>query len=140
MNIPQPIDHQCVRAQPQLATDQQVQLAIGREDVELEEIPGNIVEVNSQKETPLALTYEEAKESVVVERKIAKAGQKMISQIIYSLPGRIIQKYWLLGICLPWKPGDQEKKIIAQNYRLLGDYFHWDPGGQSCNCIKYHSR
>ena len=145
MNIPQPIDHQCVRAQPQLATDQQVQLAIGREDVELEEIPavdndkvkidsilcpcirkesekygfeisgadksqsaikmeisvqpipGNIVEVNSQKETPLALTYEEAKESVVVERKIAKAGQKMISHIIYSLPGHIAQESQPLG-------------------------------------------
>ena len=41
MNIPQPIDHQCVVAQPQLATDQQVQLAIGREDVELEEIPAD---------------------------------------------------------------------------------------------------
>jgi len=156
MNIPQPIDHQCVVAQPQLATDQQVQLAIGREDVELEEIPaddndkvkidsilclcigkesekygfeisradksqsaikmeisvqpvpGNIVEVNGQKETPLVLTYEEAKESVTVVRKIAKARQKMISQIIYSLPGRIIQEYRLLGICLPWKPGDQE--------------------------------
>ena len=127
MNIPQPIDHQCVVAQPQLATDQQVQLAIGREDVELEEIPaddndkvkidsilcpcirkesekygfdisradksqsaikmeismqpvpGYVVEVNGQKKTPLALTYEEAKELVAVDRKIAKAGQKMIS-------------------------------------------------------------
>ena len=134
INIPQPIDHQCVVAQPQLATDQQVQLAIGREDVELEEIPaddndkvkidsilcpcignesekygfeisranktqsaikmeisvqpvpGNVVEVNGQKDTHLALTYQEGKESVAVDWKMAKAGQKMISQIIYSLP------------------------------------------------------
>ena len=41
MNIPQPIDHKCVVAQPQLAMDQQGQLAIGREDVELEEIPAD---------------------------------------------------------------------------------------------------
>ena len=127
MNIPQPIDHQCVVAQPQLATDQQGRLAFGREDVELEKIPaddndkveidsilcpcignesekygfeisranktqsaikmeisvqpvpGYVVEVNGQKETPLALTYEEAKELVAVDREIAKAGQKMIS-------------------------------------------------------------
>ena len=109
-------------------------------EISVQPVPGNVVEVNGQKETPLVLTYEDAKESVTVDRKIAKARQKMISQIIYSLPGRIIQEYRLLGICLPWKPGDQEKKIIAQNYRLLGDYFHWDPGGQSCNCIKYRSR
>lgn len=188
MNIPQPIDHQYVVAQPQLATDQQIQLAIGREDVELEEIPaddndkvkidsilcpcigkesekygfeisradksqsaikmeisvqpvpGNVVEVNGQKETPLALTYEEAKESVAVDRKIAKAGQKMISQIIYSLPGRIAQESRLLGYYFPWEPGDQKLKNIAQKDRLLGDYFPWDPGGQSCKCINYHSR
>ena len=163
MNIPQPIDHQCVGAQPQLATDQQVQLAIGREDIELEEIPadgnekvkidsilcpcirkesekygfdisradksqsaikmeisvqpvpGYIVEVNGQKETPLALTYEEAKESVAIDRKIAKAGQKMISQIIYSMPRR-----------------------IAQESRLLGYYFPWDPGGRSYECSSDH--
>jgi len=163
MNIPQPIDHQCVGAQPQLATDQQVQLAIGREDVELEEIPaddndkvkidsilclcigkesekygfeisradksqsaikmeisvqpipGNVVKVNGQKETPLALTYEEAKESVAIDRKIAKAGQKMISQIIYSMPRR-----------------------IAKESRLLGYYFPWDPGGRSYKCSSDH--
>ena len=95
----------------------------------MQPVPRNVVEVNGQKGTPLALTYEEAKESVAVDRKIAKARQKMISQIIDSLPGRIIQEYRLLGICLPWKLGDQEQKIIAQNYRLLGDYFPWDPGG-----------
>ena len=33
---------------------------------------------------PLALTYEEAKESVAVDRKVAKAGQMMISQIIFT--------------------------------------------------------
>ena len=110
-----------------MAADQQGQLAIGREDVELEEIPaddndkvkidsilcpcirkesekygfeisradktqsaikmeisvqpipGYVVEVNGQKKTPLALTFEEAKELVAVDRKIAKAGQKMNS-------------------------------------------------------------
>ena len=163
MNIPQPIDHQCVVAQPQLATDQQGRLAFGREDVELEKIPaddndkveidsilcpcigkesekygfeisradktqsaikmeinmqpvpGYVVEVNGQKETPLALTYEEAEESVAIDRKIAKTGQKMISQIIYSLPGR-----------------------IAQESRLLGYYFPWDPGGRSYKCSSDH--
>ncbi|KAG2649501.1 hypothetical protein PVAP13_1NG114119 [Panicum virgatum] len=163
MNIPQPIDHQCVVAQLQLATDQQGRLAIGREDVELEEIPaddndkveihsilcpcigkesekcgfeisradktqsaikmeisvqpvsGYVVEVNGQKETPLALTYEEAMESVAIDRKIAKAEQKMICQIIYSLPGR-----------------------IAQESRLLGYYFSWDPGGRSYACSSDH--
>ena len=98
-------------------------------EISVQTVPENIVEVNGQKETSLALTYEKAKKSVAIDRKIAKAGQKMISQIIYSLPGRIIQEYWLLGICLPWKPGDQEQKIIAQNYRLLGDFFPWGPGG-----------
>ena len=163
MNIPQPIDHQCVVAQPQLATDQQGRLAFGREDVELEKIPaddndkveidsilcpcignesekygfeisranktqsaikmeisvqpvpGYVVEVNGQKEIPLALTYEEAKESVAIDRKIAKAGQKMISQIIYSMPRR-----------------------IAQESRLLGYYFPWDPGGRRYECSSDH--
>ena len=75
-------------------------------EISVQTVPENIVEVNGQKETPLALTYEEAEESVAIDRKIAKTGQKMISQIIYSLP-----------------------IIIAQNYRLHGDYFLWDPGG-----------
>ena len=42
-------------------------------------ILGYVIEVNGQKKTTLALTYEEAKELVAVDRKIAKAGQKMIS-------------------------------------------------------------
>ena len=73
--------------------------------------------------------------------EVAEARKKMISWNNYCPPPKnIIREYQLLGICLPWKPGDQEQKIIAQNYRLLGDYFPWDPGGQSCNCIKYCSR
>ena len=95
----------------------------------MQPVPGNIVEVNGQKETPLVLTYEEAKESVAVDRKIAKVRQKMISQIIYSLPGRIIQEYWLLGICLPWKPGDQEKKNycseLSATWRLFSLGSRW---------------
>ena len=55
-------------------------------EISVQTVPENIVEVNGQKETPLALTYEEAKELVTVDRKIVKARQKMISQIIYSLP------------------------------------------------------
>ena len=110
-------------------------------EISVQPVPGNVVEVNGQKETPLALTYEEAKESVTVDRKIVKARQKMISQIIYSLPGRIAQEFWLLGYYFPWEPGDQKlKNIVAQNYRLLGDYFPWDPGGQSCKCIKCRGR
>ena len=62
---------------------------------------------------PLALTYEEAKESVAVDRKIAKAGQKMISQIIYSLPGHIAQESRPLGYYFSWEPGDQKLKNIA---------------------------
>ena len=80
-------------------------------EISMQPVPGNVVEVNGQKETLLALTYEEAKELVAVDRKIAKAGQMMISQIIYSQPGG-----------------------IAQNYRLLGDYFPWDPGERSYEC------
>ena len=73
--------------------------------------------------------------------EVAEARKKMVSWNNYCPPPKnIIQEYRLLGICLPWKPGDQEQKIIAQNYRLLGDYFPWDPGGQSCNCTKYRSR
>ena len=79
---------------------------------------------------PLALTYEEAKESVTIDRKIAKAGQKMISRIIYSLPRRIAQEYQLLGSYFPWEPGDQELNNIGQKYRPFGIYFPWDPGGQ----------
>jgi len=48
-------------------------------EISVQPIPGNVVKVNGQKETPLALTYEEAKESVAIDRKIAKAGQKMNS-------------------------------------------------------------
>ena len=79
----------------------------------MQPVPGYIVEVNGQKETPLALTYEEAKESVAIDRKIAKAGQKMIFQIIYLLPGRIAQESQLLGYYFPWEPGDQKLKNIA---------------------------
>ena len=74
-------------------------------EISVQTVPENIVEVNGQKETPLALTYEEAKESVVVEQKIAKAGQKMISQIIYPLPGRTAQESRLLGYYFPWDLG-----------------------------------
>ena len=62
-----------------------IQSAIKME-ISVQPVPGNVVEVNGQKERPLALTYEEAKESVAIDQKVAKAGQKMISQIIYSLP------------------------------------------------------
>jgi len=73
--------------------------------------------------------------------EVAEARKKMVSWNNYCPPPKnIIQEYRLLGLCLPWKPGDQEQKIIAQNYQLLGDYFPWDPGGQSCNSIKYRSR
>ena len=84
-------------------------------EISMQPVPGYVVEVNGQKETPLALTYEEAKESVAIDRKIAKAGQKMISQIIYSLPRR-----------------------IAQESRLLRYYFPWDPGGRSYECSSDH--
>ena len=66
-------------------------------EISMQPVPGYVVEVNGQKKTPLALTYEEAKELVVVERKTAKAGQKMISHIIYSLPGHIAQESQPLG-------------------------------------------
>ena len=82
-------------------------------EISVQPVPGNVVEVNGQKETPLVLTYEEAKESVAVDRKIAKVRQKMISQIIYSLPGCIAQESWLLGYYFPWEPGDQKLKNIA---------------------------
>ena len=62
--------------------------------------------------------------------EVVEARKKMVSWNNYCPPPKnIIQEYRLLGICLAWKPGDQEQKIIAQNYRLLGDYFPWDPGG-----------
>ena len=64
-------------------------------EISVQTVPENIVEVNGQKETPLVLTYEEAKESVAVDRKIAKVRQKMISQIIYSLLRRIAHA-WIL--------------------------------------------
>ena len=74
-------------------------------EISMQHVPGYVVEVNGQKKTPLALTYEEAKELVAVDRKIAKAGQKMISQIIYSLPGRTAQESRLLGYYFPWDLG-----------------------------------
>ena len=77
-------------------------------EISVQPILGYVVEVNGQKKTTLALTYEEAKESVAVDRKIAKAGQKMISQIIYSLPGRIAQESRLLEYYFPWDPGGQK--------------------------------
>ena len=61
--------------------------------------------------------------------EVAEARKKIVFWNNYCPPLKnIIQEYRLLGICLPWKPGDQEPKIIAQDYRLLGDYFPWDPG------------
>ena len=99
-------------------------------EISVQPVPGNVVEVNGQKETPLALTYQEGKESVAVDRKMVEAWKKMVSWNNYCPhPRNIIQKYRLLGIYFPWKPGDQEQKIIVQNYRLLVDYFPWDPGG-----------
>ena len=74
-------------------------------EISVQPIPGNVVKVNGQKETPLALTYEEAKESVAIDQKVAKAGQKMISQIIYPLPGRTAQESRLLGYYFPWDLG-----------------------------------
>ena len=54
--------------------------------------------------------------------EVVEARKKMISWNNYCPPPKnIIQEYRLLGICFPWKPSDQEQKIIAQNYRLLGD-------------------
>ena len=44
-------------------------------EISMQPVPGYVVEVNGQKETPLALTYEEAKESMAVDRKNAKARQ-----------------------------------------------------------------
>ena len=84
-----------------------IQSAIKME-ISVQPVPGNVVEVNGQKERPLALTYEEAKESVAIDQKVAKAGQKMISQIIYSLPGRIVQESRLLEYYFPWDPGGQK--------------------------------
>ena len=49
--------------------------------------------------------------------EVAEARKKMVSWNNYCPPPKnIIQEYRLLGICLSWKPGDQEQKIIAQNY------------------------
>ena len=81
-----------------------IQSAIKME-ISVQPVPGNVVEVNGQKERPLALTYEEAKESVAIDQKVAKAGQKMISQIIYPLPGRTAQESRLLGYYFPWDLG-----------------------------------
>ena len=77
--------------------------------ISVQHVPGNVIEVNGQKETPLALTYEEAKESVAVDRKIVEVGHKVVSWIIYcSLPKHIAQEYQLLGYYFPWDPGGQE--------------------------------
>jgi len=78
-------------------------------EISMQHVPGYVVEVNGQKETPLALTYEEAKESVAVDRKIVEVGHKVVSWIIYcSLPKHIAQEYQLLGSYFPWDPGGQE--------------------------------
>ena len=43
--------------------------------------------------------------------EVPEAGKKMVSWNNYCPPPKnIIQEYRLLGICLPWKPGDQEQK------------------------------
>jgi hypothetical protein len=55
-------------------------------EISVQPILGYVVEVNGQKKTTLALTYEEAKESVAVDQKIAKAGQKMLAAQTYC-PG-----------------------------------------------------
>ena len=85
-----------------------IQSAIKME-ISVQPVPGNVVEVNGQKERPLALTYEEAKESVAVDRKSVEVGHKVVSWIIYcSLPKHIAQEYQLLGSYFPWDPGGQE--------------------------------
>ena len=45
-------------------------------EISVQPIPGNVVKVNGQKETPLALTYEEAKESVAVDGRLQRQGRR----------------------------------------------------------------
>jgi hypothetical protein len=48
----------------------------------------------------------------------------------------ITSKYPAIGVEFPWKPGDQEQKIIAMKHRPHGDYF---PGTQVDKCYSLHS-
>jgi hypothetical protein len=62
--------------------------------------------------------------------EVAEARKKMFSWNNYCPPPKnIIQEYRLLGICLPWKPDDQEQKKycseLSATWRLFSLRSRW---------------
>jgi hypothetical protein len=83
------------------------------------------------------LHLEGAKESGATDYEVTEKRLQTVSWNIYcSLLKNITSKYRSIGVEFPWKPGDQEQKIIAMKHRPRGDYF---PGTQVDKCYSLHS-
>ena len=62
--------------------------------------------------------------------EVAEARKKMVSWNNYCPPPKnIVREYRLFGICLPWKPGDQEQKNycseLSATWRLFSLESRW---------------